>query len=120
MTFFILAGMEGIPRVYYEAARLATGSRWQHFWHVTLPQLRPVLLFVVIYLFVDGFSQFVGAKLLLWSSGGTADAGLLIISYMNYHTSNNDFGSAAALSISLLPVMVVVLWACLFIRRQTT
>ncbi|MED5381995.1 MAG: sugar ABC transporter permease, partial [Verrucomicrobiota bacterium] len=44
MTFFILAGMEGIPKVYYEAARLATGSRWQQFWHVTLPQLRPVLL----------------------------------------------------------------------------
>ena len=42
MTFFILAGIEGIPRVYYEAARLATGSRWRQFWHVTLPQLRPV------------------------------------------------------------------------------
>ena len=120
MTFFILSGMEGIPKVYYEAARLATGSRWQQFWHVTLPQLRPVLLFVMIYLFVDGFSQFVGAKLLLGSAGGTADAGLLTISYMNYHTSNNDFGSAAALSISLLPVMVVALWACLFIRRRTT
>ncbi len=119
MTFFVLAGMEGIPKVYYEAARLATGSRWCHFWHVTLPQLRPVLLFVAIYLFVDGFSQFAGAKLLLGSAGGPRDAGLLTISYMNFHASNNDFGSATALSISLLPVMMVVLWAFLFVRRRT-
>ncbi|MED6314129.1 MAG: sugar ABC transporter permease, partial [Verrucomicrobiota bacterium] len=119
MTFFVLAGMEGIPKVYYEVARLATGSRWWHFWHVTLPQLRPVLLFVAIYLFVDGFSQFAGAKLLLGSAGGPRDAGLLTISYMNFHASNNDFGSATALSISLLPVMMVVLWAFLFVRRRT-
>ena len=79
MTFFILAGREGIPRVYYEAARLATGSRWRQFWHVTLPQLRPVLLFVAVYVVVDGFSLFSGAFVLLGGSGGTADAGLLTV-----------------------------------------
>jgi ABC-type sugar transport system permease subunit len=120
MTFFILAGMEGIPRVYYEAARLATGSRWNHFWHVTLPQLRPVLLFVAIYLLVDGFSLFSGAFVLLGGSGGTADAGLLTISYVFQKTRFFDYGTASAISISLLPLMIAVMGGFLFLRRRVT
>ena len=120
MTFFILAGMEGIPRVYYEAARLATGSRWNHFWHVTLPQLRPVLLFVAIYLLVDGFSLFSGAFVLLGGSGGTADAGLLTISYVFQKTRFFDYGTASAISISLLPLMIAVMGGFLFLRRRIT
>tara|TARA_Y100001934_G_scaffold145524_1_gene174768 strand:+ start:99 stop:995 length:897 start_codon:yes stop_codon:yes gene_type:complete len=118
MTFFILAGMEGIPRVYYEAARLATGSRWNHFWHVTLPQLRPVLLFVAVYLLVDGFSLFSGAYVLLGGAGGTADAGLLTISYVYQKTRFFEYGTASAISISLLPVMLTIMGAFLFLRRR--
>ena len=119
-TFFILAGMEGIPRVYYEAARLATGSRWNHFWHVTLPQLRPVLFFMAIYLLVDGFSLFSGAFVLLGGSGGTADAGLLTISYVFQKTRFFDYGTASAISISLLPLMIAVMGGFLFLRRRVT
>ena len=119
MTFFILAGMEGIPRVYYEAARLATASRWRQFWHVTVPQLRPVLLFVAVYLVVDGFSLFSGAFVLLGGSGGTADAGLLTITYVFQKTRFFDYGTASAISVSLLPLMLLLLWGCLFLRRRT-
>ena len=119
MTFFILAGMEGIPRVYYEAARLVTGSRWQHFWHVTLPQLRPVLLFVAVYLVVDGFSLFSGAFVLLGGSGGTADAGLLTVTYVFQKTRFFEYGTASAISVSLLPLLMLALWAALFLRRRT-
>ena len=119
MTFFILAGIEGIPRVYYEAARLATGSRWRQFWHVTLPQLRPVLLFVAVYLVVDGFSLFSGAFVLLGGSGGTADAGLLTITYVYQKSRFFEYGTASAISISLLPLMLLLLWGCLFLGRRT-
>jgi ABC-type sugar transport system permease subunit len=119
MTFFILAGIEGIPRVYYEAARLATGSRWRQFWHVTLPQLRPVLLFVAVYLVVDGFSLFSGAFVLLAGSGGTANAGLLTITYVYQKSRFFEYGTASAISISLLPLMLLMLWGCLFLRRRT-
>ena len=119
MTFFILAGMEGIPRVYYEAARLVTGSRWQNFWYVTLPQLRPVLLFMAVYLVVDGFSLFSGAFVLLGGSGGTADAGLLTVTYVFQKTRFFEYGTASAISVSLLPLLMLALWAALFLRRRT-
>ena len=119
MTFFILAGMEGIPRVYYEAARLVTCSRWQNFWYVTLPQLRPVLLFIAVYLVVDGFSLFSGAFVLLGGSGGTADAGLLTVTYVFQKTRFFEYGTASAISVSLLPLLMLALWAALFLRRRT-
>ncbi|MDP6794333.1 MAG: sugar ABC transporter permease [Verrucomicrobiota bacterium] len=119
MTFFILAGMEGIPRVFYEAARLATASRWRQFWHVTVPQLRPVLLFVAVYLVVDGFSLFSGAFMLLGGSGGTADAGLLTITYVFQKSRFFEYGTASAISVSLLPLMLLLVWGCLFLRRRT-
>lgn len=118
MTFFILAGMEGIPKAYYEVAKLVTSSRWNHFWHVTLPQLRSVLIFVSIYLLVDGFSLFSGAFVLLGGSGGTADAGLLTISYVFQKTRFFDYGTAAAISVSLLPLMLFFLYAFILLRRR--
>jgi len=118
MTFFIMAGMEGIPKTYYEAAKLVTSSRWNQFVYVTLPQLRSVLIFVSIYLFIDGFSLFSGAFILLGGSGGTADAGLLTISYVFQKTRFFEYGSAAAISISLLPIMFFSLYAFIFLRRR--
>ena len=118
MTFFIMAGMEGIPKTYYEAAKLVTSSRWNQFVYVTLPQLRSVLIFVSIYLFIDGFSLFSGAFILLGGSGGTADAGLLTISYVFQKTRFFEYGSAAAISISLLPIMLFSLYAFIFLRRR--
>ena len=118
MTFFIMAGMEGIPKAYYEAAKLATSSRWDHFIHITLPQLRSVLIFVSIYLLVDGFSLFSGAFILLGGSGGTADAGLLTISYVFQKTRFFEYGSAAAISVSLLPLMLLSLYTIILLRRR--
>ena len=118
MTFFIMAGMEGIPKTYYEVAKLVTSSRWNHFRYVTFPQLRSVLVFVSIYLIVDGFSLFSGAFVLLGGSGGTADAGLLTISYIFQKTRFFEYGSAAAISISLLPIMLFALFAFIFLRRR--
>ena len=44
MMVIALGGMQGIPHELYEAARIDRASRWQQFWHITLPLLKPVLL----------------------------------------------------------------------------
>ena len=44
MMVIALGGMQGIPLELYEAARIDRASRWQQFWHITLPLLKPVLL----------------------------------------------------------------------------
>jgi multiple sugar transport system permease protein len=51
-----LAGLQAIPQDLYEAARIDGASRWQQFWHITLPQLGPVLLVVGV-ITISGYFQ---------------------------------------------------------------
>ena len=119
IAFFVLAGMEAIPRPLYEAAHLETRSRARVFWSVTVPLLRPVLLFSAVYLAVDAFSMFSGAYVLLGASGGTADAGLLLVSYVYQQAFTfGNFGTAAAISVSVAPVLLVLLWMCFALPRR--
>ena len=118
VTFFILAGMEAIPTALFEAAHLETNSRWRVFWSVTLPQLRPVILFTAVYLVVDAIAQFSGSYVLLGASGSTGDAGLLLVNFTYREAfSRVHFGTAAAISFSIAPFMLLGLWLCFFRPR---
>lgn len=119
VTFFILAGMEAIPVTLFEAAHLETNSRWRVFWSVTLPQLRPVILFTAVYLVVDAIAQFSGSYVLLGGSGSTGDAGLLMVN-LTYRQAFlfNRFGTAAAISFSIAPFLLLGLWFCFFRPRR--
>jgi ABC-type sugar transport system permease subunit len=113
-TLILLSGMEGIPRAYYDLNRAEGGGPWHAFRHVTLPQLSHVLAFVAVFLFLDAFVLFEGAYILLGGSGGTLDAGLLLVAYA-YQTAFTfgKFGSAAAMSFSVVPLLMAAVWAIL-------
>ncbi len=111
MTFFFLAGMEAIPKQLYEAASLETNNRWKIFQRVTLPMLQPVVIFCAVYLVIDAFSMFSGAYVLLGGSGGTGDAGLLMVSYSYQQAfAFGKFGTAAAMSLLIAPALLALLW----------
>jgi ABC-type sugar transport system permease subunit len=119
ITFFLLAGMEAIPCPLFDAAHLETRSRWRVFRSVTLPLLRPVLVFAVVYLAVDAIALFSGAYVLLGGSGGTANAGLLLVSYVYQQAFTfGNFGTAAAASVSVAPVLLALLWLCRVAPRR--
>jgi carbohydrate ABC transporter membrane protein 1, CUT1 family (TC 3.A.1.1.-) len=54
-----LAGLRGIPEEYYEAARIDGAGTWGRFWHITLPLLKPSLLFCLVMSLI-GSSQVFG------------------------------------------------------------
>jgi len=120
MAFFIGCGLEGLPRTTQEAASLDGAGPVRSFFAITLPQLRPVLIFCAAYLFVDAFAMFSGAYLLLGGSGGTANAGLLVVTYV-YQTAffpHNEFGTAAAMSLMTVPVLLLVCWGLFAFRPK--
>lgn len=118
-TLILLSGMEGIPRAYYDLNRAEGGGAWHAFRHVTLPQLGSILAFVAVFLFLDAFVLFEGAYILLGGSGGTLDAGLLLVAYA-YQTAFTlgRFGSAAAMSFSIVPLLMLSVWAMLGRARR--
>jgi ABC-type sugar transport system permease subunit len=110
MTLIFLSGLEGVPRAYHDAARIEGATAWQRFRMVTLPVMRPVTAFAAAFLLIDTFVLFEGAYVLLGGSGGTLDAGLLLVSY-GYFTAFTlgNFGSAAAMSFASMPLLLLAL-----------
>src|SRR5690606_34284611 len=63
-----LAGLQDIPSDLYEAANMDGANRWQSFWHVTVPMLRPTTFFITIISIINSFQVF-GIALIMTEGG---------------------------------------------------
>ncbi|MFL6126218.1 carbohydrate ABC transporter permease [Actinophytocola sp.] len=104
-----LAALAAVPPQLYEAAEIDGASVWRKVWHVTLPNLRNVLL-VTFILQVIGTAQ-VFLEPFLFTGGGPAHATttvlLLIYDYAFADSLGGDYGKATALSLMLAAVLAV-------------
>lgn len=102
-----IAGLNGISKELYEAAKTDGAGRWQSFWHITLPLLRPVTLFVVIQAIVGSYNLF--AQPLLLTNGGPSDASLTITLYMyNQGFVYFNVGYASAIAYSMVALLLAL------------
>jgi ABC-type sugar transport system permease subunit len=109
LSFFMLAALQAVPKDQQEAARLAGAGPFAMAWHVSLPFIRPVVLFCALYLAIDALSLFAGAYYLLGGSGGTADAGLLPVAYVYQKSWLGQLGVAAAAAFTIAPTLLALL-----------
>ncbi|MBT2502397.1 sugar ABC transporter permease [Curtobacterium sp. ISL-83] len=105
-----LAALSGVPAELYDAAELDGAGIWRKIWHVTLPQLRGVLL-VTLILQIIGTSQ-VFLEPFLFTGGGPANSTItilqLIYQYAFQNSLGGDYGAATALSIMLAAFLAVL------------
>ncbi len=103
----ILAGLRDVPADYYEAARIDGAGTPSIVWHITLPLIRPALLFVVVTATSGALTLFIQPYLL--TSGGPGDA-TRTLSELIYDTgfSYLNIGKAAAMSFVLLVVSLLI------------
>ena len=101
-----LAGLQGIPEVYYEAAELDGAGRWAKLWRITVPLMSPVIFFNLVIGFINSFQVFVSA--LLITNGGPQNATLFLVLYI-YRTAfqSQKMGYAAALSWLLFFILMI-------------
>ncbi len=106
-SLYFLAGLQNIPHDLSEAAFLDGASRSQVFWHVTLPLLRPTILFVMVQATIFSFQIFEIPFLL--TRGGPSDASLTLAIYL-YDVGFQRFeqGYAAAIGYSLALISLVL------------
>lgn len=114
MLIFV-AGLQGVPRELYEAAELDGAGPLRRFWHVTLPTLRPTLLFVGVITMIGYFQLF--AEPYVMTQGGPLRATTSLVLLM-YEEGFRwwRMGYAAALAFVLFAVML--LWTFLQFRLQ--
>lgn len=110
-----LAGLQSVPTDLYEAARVDGASSTQIFFRITIPLLRPVILFTLITSTIGGLSLFTEPQVLFGtgasasSAGGPGDAGLTIVLYQYVQAFFNfDFGYASAIAWALFVLSAVV------------
>ncbi|MHC5258532.1 carbohydrate ABC transporter permease [Streptomyces sp. UC4497] len=117
-----LAAMQAIPADLYESAALDGANRWQQFRHVTVPMLRPTILFTVVVSTI-GATQLFGEPLLFGGVSGTKGG-----SQHQYQTLglymydqgwiNGNLGKAAAIAWSMFLILLVIAAINLLISRR--
>lgn len=101
-----MAGLTGIPTTYYEAARIDGAGGWKAFRYITLPLLKPTMLFVLVTA-VIGYLQ-VFTQVFMMTKGGPETASYTIVYHLYYEAfSKYNFGYASAISFLLFVVIVV-------------
>lgn len=104
---YFLAALQDIPKELIEAAKLDGANRFQAFWNITVPLLRPAIFFVVALGTIGGFQMFDQAKFM--TNGGPVNATLtpMLVIY-NDAFQNAHFGLAAAESVILFILIMIV------------
>ncbi len=113
-----LAGLQTINPSLYEAAAVDGATEWRQFWHLTLPLLGPLLAIITTFSTIWTFGDFQ----LVWimTRGGPANA-TQIYGTMAYQRAilGGAFGQGAAISMCILPVLVISVTICvLYLRRE--
>lgn len=103
-----LAGLQAIPTELYEAARVDGASWTQVFFRITIPLLRPIILFTVITSTIGGMQLFTEPQVLLGNGGGPGNEGQTMVLYLYQQAFiNNNFGYGAAIGWGLFVIMIL-------------
>jgi cellobiose transport system permease protein len=110
-AIIFLAGLQAISSDIYEAAKVDGASSRQQFWQITVPLLRPVILFTAVTSTIGGLQIFTESQVLFGASGsigGPGDGGLTIVSYLYDNAfGSNQFGYGAAIGWALFILIVL-------------
>ncbi|MEZ4669853.1 MAG: sugar ABC transporter permease [Anaerolineae bacterium] len=111
LAVYFLAGLQSIPEDLHEAAAIDGANGLQRFWNVTLPSLRPVILFVSVIVLIGSLQIFDDPQILFGNAnpGGPANAGLSIVQYLfTRGISQLLYGYASAVGLFLFVIIFVL------------
>lgn len=104
-TVVFLAALKAIPRELYEAAMIDGAGAWARFWNVTLPQLRPVILFAYIVGIIGSYQVF--DQVFVMTAGGPIHATTTVVFYLFGKFQDLRLGYASAVAYILFVILVV-------------
>jgi len=117
MLIFI-AGIQSIPDQLYEAARIDGANGWQLFWYITLPLLRPTILFVTVTGVISHFQVF--GQPFIMTGGGPGRGSYTVIYYLfeiAWRAFRMGYGSAVAVSLAVIIAIFTAIQFRLIGRR---
>ncbi len=115
-----LAGLQAVPREFYEAADVDGANGWNKFWHITLPLIVPSIFFQAIISTINAFQAFEFIYVLTRTPGGGSTTPTIV--YSIYRTGFDFFrmGSASAQAIVLTVIIFVLTLIYFRVQRRWT
>ncbi|MFN2188847.1 MAG: carbohydrate ABC transporter permease [Candidatus Promineifilaceae bacterium] len=120
-VIIIMAGMTTISLSLYESAMVDGASTWQMFWRITIPLLRPVLIFIFVTSLVGGMQMF-DIPYLLTDGRGSPGGSIMtnnMLMYLKFSSTRGHIGAAAAVSVLVfIMTTIVALFIFYFLRDR--
>ena len=106
-----LAALQTIPHDLYQAAKLDGAGPWQQFLRITLPGLKPMILFGVTLSIIGGLQLFEEPFILTNGKGGADQQGMTVAMYLYRLAFDfSDFGGASALAWIMFGIIALLTW----------
>ncbi|MDE5910392.1 MAG: sugar ABC transporter permease [Lachnospiraceae bacterium] len=107
-TILLMAGMMGIDTALFEAAEVDGATSAQAFFKITLPLLRPILVYVMITSLIGGLQMFDVPQILTNATGDPMRSTMTLIMYLNKHLYSKNYGLGGALSVVMFIVTAIL------------
>lgn len=107
-TILLMAGMMGIDTSLFEAAEVDGATSTQVFFKITLPLLRPILIYVMITSLIGGLQMFDVPQILTNGTGDPMRSTMTLIMFLNKHLYSKNYGMAGALSVVLFIITAIL------------
>ncbi|MFC5585031.1 carbohydrate ABC transporter permease [Nitratireductor kimnyeongensis] len=110
-----LSGLQTVPKELYEAAEIDGAGFWHKFWHVTLPQLKPVIYGVALLDLIWTFQLFP----LVWlSTGGGPGRATEVLSTLTFRLAFVDFQFSQAATVAVSILIISAAFTLLYLRNE--
>ncbi|WP_100406324.1 carbohydrate ABC transporter permease [Bacillus solitudinis] len=105
---YFMAGLANISKELYEAADIDGAGIFQKFFHITLPLLKPITIYVVTITIINGFRMYEEAYV-FWQDGSPGNIGLTIVGYIYQQGFQmNDMGFGSAIGVVLMAIIFII------------
>ncbi len=106
---YFIAGIQSIPQELYEAADIDGATKWQQFWYVTVPLVKPTTIYVLTISIYAGLSMFLESVMMWKGNNSPNNIGLTIVGYLyRQGIEKRAMGYACAVGIVLLVIVLIV------------
>lgn len=107
-TLLLLAGMLGIDSSLYEAAEVDGATSTQKFFRITLPVLRPILVYVIITSLIGGLQMFDVPNILTNTTGDPVECSKTLIMHLNNQLYSKNYGIGGAISVFMFVITAIL------------
>lgn len=119
-VILLMAGMTSIPESLYESAMMDGATEPQMFWYITIPLLKPVLLFVFVTSLVGGMQMF-DIPFLLTDGRGSPSGSIMtnnILMYLKFSSSKGHIGAASAVGMLVFVMTCICAFGIFYFLRE--